>query len=761
MIKRGKQGILGFLSLCLTAAILCTMLPAFVISAAPITNKPIVKEYSVSPSSIERGQSFSMDVRFQQYLKKNIRDQIDKIQVKISNVDGLTIKNAGIFEAFPEDIVEESTTAETKGTEEYIGIQYDIHIPEENLTYKGSQGAAIKFTISYYTETGDPKQPLASLKTENGETYENMSVQKTISECVKKDTSSSSSNDEDEPIDPIGNVFVIPQDAQMPQLQAGTTTAINIPIKCSLMFGGVGSTQISVGTLPEGLSFASAGATYQMVFDNSEPKNLTLNLTADKSMKDGVYAIPLKISYKYDNTVNVSVKTDEVTAYIRVLEADGTQEGNGKLLIESYKLDRAQVGEGQSFKLAITVANKSDSDYNNVQVSLDGLTTAGLTTDNMLNVQTIPAVKKGESQTVTFALKANDKMETGSYEIAINVSTDGAESSSDGTSSGAQSISAKIFVPVKGSKVSEEDKSNASKPQIIIESYDYGGMSVVGGQEFTLKMTFRNTSRDVAIENMKMTVGNPASENDSDVAAFTPAKSSNTFFIEKIAPNESFSREIALYPKADASPKSYGVRISYKYEAVIDNARQELTDEETISIPLTQPDRFEVSDITLYGPIYMGDSASLSASYVNKGKSAVYNLSVKLEGENFTSGDMDTYIGNVESGSSDSFDTTLNPEAPGTITGKAIFTYEGPDGSAQTVEKEFSCEVMEMPSYDENPGGEMPMEPIPEESEGMPTWAKWAIGAGCVAAVVVLVIVGKKLKERKQRLLDLEDDEGE
>lgn len=756
MIKRGKQGILGFLSLCLTAAILCTMLPAFVISAAPITSDPIVKTYSVSPSNIVGKKDFSMDVTFEHYIPNDVKNKIDKIKVAVSNASSLTVNTT--LTAYPEEIqqAEESSGTEKSnglGNNQYTGIQYDIHISEDALSYKGSGTAKIKFKITYYSVDGEKEAAISG--------FSGMEVTKTISECVKEESTSSNNDDEDEPIDPIGNVFVIPQDAQMPQLQAGTTTAINIPIKCSLMFGGVGSTQISVGTLPEGLSFASAGATYQMVFDNSEPKNLTLNLTADKSMKDGVYAIPLKISYKYDNTVNVSVKTDEVTAYIRVLEADGTQEGNGKLLIESYKLDRAQVGEGQSFKLAITVANKSDSDYNNVQVSLDGLTTAGLTTDNMLNVQTIPAVKKGESQTVTFALKANDKMETGSYEIAINVSTDGAESSSDGTSSGAQSISAKIFVPVKGSKVSEEDKSNASKPQIIIESYDYGGMSVVGGQEFTLKMTFRNTSRDVAIENMKMTVGNPASENDSDVAAFTPAKSSNTFFIEKIAPNESFSREIALYPKADASPKSYGVRISYKYEAVIDNARQELTDEETISIPLTQPDRFEVSDITLYGPIYMGDSASLSASYVNKGKSAVYNLSVKLEGENFTSGDMDTYIGNVESGSSDSFDTTLNPEAPGTITGKAIFTYEGPDGSAQTVEKEFSCEVMEMPSYDENPGGEMPMEPIPEESEGMPTWAKWAIGAGCVAAVVVLVIVGKKLKERKQRLLDLEDDEGE
>ena len=61
MIKRGKQGILGFLSLCLTAAILCTMLPAFVISAAPITSDPIVKTYSVSPSNIVGKKDFSMD----------------------------------------------------------------------------------------------------------------------------------------------------------------------------------------------------------------------------------------------------------------------------------------------------------------------------------------------------------------------------------------------------------------------------------------------------------------------------------------------------------------------------------------------------------------------------------------------------------------------------------------------------------------------------------------------------------------------------
>ncbi len=755
MIKRGKHGIIKLLSLCLTIAVLCTMIPAFTASAVPITSEPILTQYSVSPSSIARNSSFSMEATFQHYLTKEDYAALQSIKIDVSSKDK-SIEVAGkrggtykienvVFSEITEEVSSENEDTSKSGLSnsgKYVGIEYQIYIPESALEYVGRDAGVLNFKITYTI----------------GKNTKEMNVQKTISECVKSESSSSSDDDdEDEPNDPIGTIFVVPQDAEMPQIQAGTTAQVNIPIKCSLMFGGVGSTQISVGALPEGLSFASPGATYQMIFNNNEPQMLALNLTAEKNLKDGVYGIPLKISYKYDNSVNVSVKTDEVTAYIRVLEADGSQEGNGKLLIDSYKLDRPQIKEGESFQLSVTIVNRDDSAYNNVTVSLEGLSTQSLTTDGMLNMQTIPTIKEGESQTVTFKLRANDSMETGSYEIGVNVAADGSESTSEGTSS-AQSISAKIFVPIQGTKASEDDKSNASKPQIIIESYDYGGMSVVGGQEFTLKMTFRNTSRETAIENMKMTVGNPASESDTDVAAFTPAKSSNTFFIERIGPGETFSREIALYPKADASPKSYGVRISYKYEAVLNNARQELSDEETISIPLTQPDRFEVSDVVLSGPVYMGDSASLSISYVNMGKSSVYNLSVKLEGENFTSGDMDTYIGNVESGNSDSFDTTLNPEAPGTITGKAIFTYEGPDGNAKSVEKEFSCEVMEMPIYDD-PGTDMPVEPLPEESGGLPGWAKWAIGGGCAVLLVAAVIVIRKIRKKRQAMLDLEDDD--
>ena len=146
----------------------------------------------------------------------------------------------------------------------------------------------------------------------------------------------------------------------------------------------------------------------------------------------------------------------------------------------------------------------------------------------------------------------------------------------------------RMFIPVTGTKVSteEEASSNSSVPQIIIESYDYGGMAVTGGTEFMLTMNFRNTSPDIAIENLKMTVSS-APDGDEGVVAFTPSRSSNTFFIQNVKGGGSFQEQIALYPKVDAAPKSYGVTVDYTYEAVVDGVRKaDLKGTETISHPV-------------------------------------------------------------------------------------------------------------------------------------------------------------------------------
>ena len=703
-----KAGVAMMLSLCLVSVFLIGAFPqhAGAVEKGEYSD-PIVKVATTTPTALSVGNPFDLDITFlHRDIAKNDQElfsssdsdkKVVKISINVSCPNGsIQIKeNKYILEnKNSSDEIYKEDKDEDSG--ELLGYKYNLYITEKNLKYVGPTSGTLRFSITYYNE--DDKKICSFV------------VQKTVAFA---DGSAE-------------NAILVDEDSPMPSVQAGTTGIVNIPLVSN---GVSGDVQITA-SLPDGvkISFASAGSIYKMHFNDAEKKNLGLNLKIDSSVPEGVYPITL------------SMGSQTITAYLHILNASG---GTGKLVVQGFQLNRSVVNEGQSFTMTVTVKNNSGATYNNVVVALPGLSQEAITANGTMDRKTIPSLESGKTASVTFPLTCNNKMATGNYKLAIQLSADELEAAPE---------AANVFVPVKGSK-SDGETTNTSKPQIIIENYDYGGLSVVGGQEFILKMDFKNTSKSYSIENLKMTVGNPASENDNDVAAFTPSKSSNTFFIENVGPGATFHEEIALYPKADATPKSYGVTIKYTYEAVVDGARlTDLSGEETISIPLTQPDRFEVQDVTVYGPIMLGDQASLQINYVNKGKNTVYNVSLTLEGENFTSGDMNTYIGNVESGSSDYFETTLNAESEGMMTGKAIITYEDANGDSKEIVKEFSCEVM--PAY--QPPIDEPTGPVePEAAPGMPVWAVWVvIGVGGVAVILGLVFIKKSIKAKKQRIVD-------
>ncbi len=199
-----------------------------------------------------------------------------------------------------------------------------------------------------------------------------------------------------------------------------------------------------------------------------------------------------------------------------------------------------------------------------------------------------------------------------------------------------------------------------------------------------ISMKIKNTGK-VAIENVKITVSSAADA--STGGAFSPANSSNTFFVQSIPAGGVIEESIDLLPKADAPPKSYGLDIAFNYEAVVNKERIEMNPTETISIPLTQPDRFEVGELQMWGPVMVGETLGGYVSYVNKGKSTIFNLSVKVEGEGFTTAESETYVGNVESGSGDSYELALNTNQAGTLAGKLIFSYEDANGEVKEIVK--------------------------------------------------------------------------
>lgn len=469
-----------------------------------------------------------------------------------------------------------------------------------------------------------------------------------------------------------------------------------------------------------------------------------------KRTSDGAGTLKFSISY-YDNDGD---KLDTVSANKTVFDPSGTSSGStdgARLSVSNFGLDHSPVKEGEKFRLTVTVKNTGNAVCGNASAVLDCSGAAGIGIDGVTDTKALGTLEPGAEAKLSYPMTCLPKMETGNYALSVKLSADEAPDSAP-----------KIYVPVTGTKTDKDDTGTVgeSKPQIIIASYDYGGTAVTGGKEFSLAMNVKNTGA-AKIENIKMTVSSETGTGDSkdSVAggAFTPAKSSNTFFIPSLASGATIREVIDLLPLADATPQSYGISVSFKYEAIVDSKRQSLEAQETIAIPLTQPDRFEVNDATLDDPMFIGEGGQLSINYVNKGKSKIFNLSVKVEG-NFTTTDGNSYIGNLDSGTGDSFQATLSPKEEGTLQGKATFSYEDANGTTKTVVKEFSGEVMSA----QDASGELPSEAVPADgAPSSPPWKIWVIAGSALLVVglaAFLIVFRKKRKAKKLRMLEESDD---
>lgn len=700
-----KRSVSFLAAICMMIWMAAAVVPAMSVMA--IGN--LSAEATASTGSVESGNSPVIRVTFTQ--NDWTGEMPSKIKIKATGDGGLvgSDKNlAGTSMSLDTDTATLTFSLMIEaGTFEYDGVSNAGLILEVTYTY--GNGTLTNSTVATLNVTKDP----------NG-------------------------GDDEEPAPPViaGTIFTIDEGAELPTIDAGKSKIISYPITSGIR-RIAGDVQITA-KLPEKLYFNTAYATQTFTFTRDRTNYLDLDVSADAEITTGTYPITLTITYKYGG----EAKTETLETYVKVNGKEPEKAGAGQLTLAGYKVNPGSVNAGQKFKADLTIQNTGAKNYENILVTLGGLSTEAFTMDGTVDSQRIASLKAGESKTLTFALASSEKMATGNYSLDVTMAC------------GEESYTAKAFVSVTGDPAKQEDDGEKPKtegtPQLIIESYNYGEgvTAVTGGEVFTLTAAIRNTGK-APVRNVKITVSAAADEETG--GAFSPANSSNTFYIDSIAAGGSVTKSIDLLPKADAKPKSYGVEFAFSYEAIVNDelVTKEVT--QTLAIPLTQPDRFEVTEPQMYGPVMQGETLSGSVSYVNKGKSTIFNLSVKVEGEGFTTAETEAYIGNVESGASDSYDLAINPTQAGTVSGTITFTYEDSNGDTKELVKEFTSEVME---YVEPDIPDIVDPNMPVEAEGgMPVWGWIAIAAGGVVALVaVIVVIRKVVKKKKQAALDAEDD---
>lgn len=304
------------------------------------------------------------------------------------------------------------------------------------------------------------------------------------------------------------------------------------------------------------------------------------------------------------------------------------------------------------------------------------------------------------------------------------------------------------IIPTKPDDEKPDTETTAAQPYVIISSYSYGKGDLVAGETRNVTMTFRNTSKTMAVENMMVTMTLP------DAMMLT--SSSNSFYIESLAAEGTITKTVNVTVKPTAAAQSHSMTVDFTYDYLDNGVRRNAKTTETISMPVLQVDRFTVTGIDLPQQIFIGEENNLSVNFVNKSRTDIYNLSAKLNCEGLSNNGEEQYLGNLASGTTSSADFYITGNEKGELVGEVIITYEDTNMNQRTVSVPFTTQVT---SYEDvwgpsNPSVDPGMDPGMEEPAGFPWF--WVIGGVVVVAAGVFVYL--KLRKNKKESVDEDED---
>ena len=283
-------------------------------------------------------------------------------------------------------------------------------------------------------------------------------------------------------------------------------------------------------------------------------------------------------------------------------------------------------------------------------------------------------------------------------------------------------------------------------PKILVKDFSFGGNSVEAGKEFTLELTLFTTSGNANLQDVMVGL------NFGELKGVSLASGSMNTYVGEMAPNTTKTISYKMITDATIEPGAISINVNL-------TSKNGEAATAPISIPVTQPERFDITNMEAPETIMMGEEGYLSVTFVNKGKSAINNLSAEIQGDNMANPGQSQFLGNIAAGTENSVDFSVMAAAEGTINGKVILSYEDAKGEVKTLEKEFSCTVEPMMDMGIDPMDPGMMDPtVTETAPGMPVWG-WVLIVVGVAAVVVVVVVVVKKKQKAKKLAQLEDED--
>lgn len=535
---------------------------------------------------------------------------------------------------------------------------------------------------------------------------------------------------EEEPYQPKIPKIVFEEQEKIPEVEAGSFLDLIISYQ-----NDSANSAYSIRMTP---SFENIPLVYErpVVFKRDKSLRAHQKDTASFSFKvandakTGVYAINFKIEYANLRDENYS---NEQTVYFKV-----SKEKIKPIITISDISTSSEVSAENPFTLSFKVSNMGEVEAENVEVQLTGLSSNTFMAQDANDYQYIGELKGKENVMVHFDMLASEEIKKGTNYLTAEIKY------KDYSGNEISTEKAIYIQNVKSKNAKEEEpETTSAKPKIIISSYSTNPKTITAGNTFTFIFTFKNTSKDKGLRNMKVTL-------DSKEGAFIITKGSNTFYIEDLPANAAITKSIELRAKQDLTSNSYAVNLHFDYEDFNGN---EYMASEIINIPVTEYSKLVINSV-MPAEGYLGSNCSLSFDYINMGKATISNLTASVEGD-YTSVQPINYIGNLAAGNSDYYDIEITPTKEGKNYGILVLSFEDSSGGVIEVKKDFEGYAMSEPNFIDNPYLDDPYidEPTAPEGKEVAIWVIVLSGLGVFIVVFLITkmittkIIRKKLED--------------
>lgn len=467
---------------------------------------------------------------------------------------------------------------------------------------------------------------------------------------------------------------------------------------------------------------------------------ITFNLKTNKTIKPGSFM--LSLDYSFVGELSDTSKPPTTGEYEFTIDVLKSSEEPSNLEFQDVTFPTGTCVRNQSVSIGFNLVNTGKTPIKDIKVTATSANTDGLASKSISTVTT-KVINPTAMNYYKFDFIVTPAAQTMNYPVelkAVYTDDDGVE----------RTVTQNTGVFVKAPKEGTGTE-NSSTPKLIIEEYFFTPDIIEAGKPFTMHLTIFNTNANKTVKNIKLFLTSDAQEKageqqggqaPSSASVFTPIDSSNTFYIDSIAPGKRVDKEITLTTVPDTAAKTYTIVANFEYE---DAKAEKFTSTEQIGVPVVQQAKLGLGEILAQGPYNVGMESPLSLEFYNTGKATLYNVMVKITGDGFTADTPTYYKGNFTPGSSDQFSCNITPTEAGQKKATITFTYEDSTGNTQEKKEEFDFTVEEMPEQDEN-------EMAPPKAQGPSKGAIFGILGAIAAAVVAAVVIIKKRKNKNKDL---------